>query len=204
MAGLKIKYTKTERARQKKILKVSLRMLPLFEAMEKSLMVTINSIAENIERIEQAIEQNKKEAEPWIAVLSDAWVDVSAYISVNEIITKPTDVAGVRVQQYDRVDFNIAPITEETPLWVDEAVELMQDQLQLIAEIKCLEDQIELLEEELLEVRARVKLFENRRIPNAKTAIRKIGQKLQDDERLMIATAKVVKTKNAEEVKNDY
>jgi UDP-N-acetyl-D-glucosamine dehydrogenase len=54
---------------------------------------------------------------------------------------------------------------------------------------------IELLEEELLEVRARVKLFENRRIPNAKTAIRKIGQRLQDDERLSIATAKVVKTK---------
>mgnify|MGYP006291620459 CR=1 FL=1 len=201
MAGLKIKYTKTERARQKKILKVSLRMLPLFEAMEKSLMVTINAIAEQIERIEQAIEQNKKEAEPWIAVLSDSWIDVSSFISVNEIVTKPTDVAGVRVQQYEKVDFDIAPITEETPLWVDDAIELMQDQLQLIAEIKCLEDQIEVLEEELLEVRARVKLFENRRIPNAKTAIRKIGQKLQDDERLMIATAKVVKTKQAEEVK---
>lgn len=201
MAGLKIKYTKTERARQKKILKVSLRMLPLFEAMEKSLMVTINAIAERIERIEQAIEQNKMEAEPWIAVLSDSRIDVSSFISVNEIITKPTDVAGVRVQQYEKVDFDIAPITEETPLWVDDAIELMQDQLQLIAEIKVLEDQIELLEEELLEVRARVKLFENRRIPNAKTAIRKISQKLQDDERLMIATAKVVKEKQAEEVK---
>ncbi len=200
MAGTKIKYTKTERARQKKILKVSLRMLPLFEAMEKLLMATINSIAENIERIKQAIEQNKKEAEPWIAVVGDSWVDMSSYISVNEIKTKPIDVAGVRVQQFDKVDFNIAPVTDQTPLWVDSAIELMQDQLQLIAEIKCLEIQIELLEEELLEVRARVKLFENRRIPNAKTAIRKIGQKLQDDERLMIATAKVVKTKKAEEV----
>ncbi|MBU1013135.1 MAG: V-type ATP synthase subunit D [Bacteroidetes bacterium] len=201
MAVLKIKYTKTERARQKKILKVSLRMLPLFEAMEKSLMVTINTIAENIERIKEAIEQNKKEAEPWIAVISDSWVDISSYISVNKVITKPVDVAGVRVHQFDKVDFDVAPITDETPLWVDSAVELMQDQLQLLAEIKCLEAQIELLEEELLEVRARIKLFENRRIPNAKTAIRKIGQKLQDDERLMIATAKVVKTKKAEEVK---
>lgn len=200
MAGLKIKYTKTERARQKKILKVSLRMLPLFEAMEKSLMITINAIAENIERIQQAIEQNKKEAEPWIAVLSDSWVDIGSFISVNEVITKPIDVAGVRVQQFEKVDFNIAPVSDQTPLWVDDAIELMQDQLQLIAEIKCLEEQIELLEEELLEVRARVKLFENRRIPNAKTAIRKIGQKLQDDERLMIATAKVMKTKKAEEV----
>jgi V/A-type H+/Na+-transporting ATPase subunit D len=199
MAVLKIKYTKTERARQKKILKVSLRMLPLFEAMEKSLMVTINGIAESIERIKEAIEQNKKEAEPWIAVLSDSWVDVSSYISVNNIITKPVDVAGVRVLQFERVDFDVAPITEETPLWVDSAIELMQDQLQLLAEIQCLQTQIELLEEELMEVRARIKLFENRRIPNAKTAIRKIGQKLQDDERLMIATAKVVKTKNAEE-----
>lgn len=159
MAGTKIKYTKTERARQKKILKVSLRMLPLFEAMEKLLMVTINSIAENIERIKQAIEQNKKEAEPWIAVVGDSWVDMSSYISVNEIKTKPIDVAGVRVQQFDKVDFNIAPVTDQTPLWVDSAIELMQDQLQLIAEIKCLEIQIELLEEELLEVRARVKLL---------------------------------------------
>lgn len=200
MAGLKIKYTKTERARQKKILKVSLRMLPLFEAMEKSLMVTINTISENIERIEQAIEENKKEAKPWIAVLSDSWVDINSFISVNEIITKPTDVAGVRVQQYEKVDFNVAPITDDTPIWVDDAIELIQAQLQLMAEIKCLEEQIEILEEELLEVRARVKLFENRRIPNAKTAIRKIGQKLQDDERLMIATAKVMKTKKAEEV----
>jgi len=200
MAVLKIKYTKTERARQKKTLVVSLRMLPLFDAMGKSLMVTINGIAESIERIKEAIEQNKKDAEPWIAVLSDSWVDVGSYISVNSIITKPVDVAGVRVLQFERVDFDVAPITEETPIWVDSAIELMQDQLQLLAEIQCLQTQIELLEEELMEVRARIKLFENRRIPNAKTAIRKIGQKLQDDERLMIATAKVVKTKKAEEV----
>jgi V/A-type H+/Na+-transporting ATPase subunit D len=199
MAGQKIKYTKTEQARQKKILKVSLRMLPLFEAMEKSLMVTINTIARNIERLEEAIEQNNKEAAPWIAVLSDSWVDINSFITVNKIITKPKDIAGVRVQQYDKVDFSVAPVTDDTPLWVDSAIDLMQDQVQLIAEIKCLKDQIELLEEELLEVRARVKLFENRRIPNAKIAIRKIGQKLQDDERLMIATAKVVKTKKAEE-----
>lgn len=201
MAALKIKYTKTERTRQKKVLKVSLRMLPLFEAMEKLLMVTVNTIAENIERIKEAIEQNKKQAEPWIAVISDPWVDINAYISVNEIITKPVDIAGVRVQQYEKVDFKVAPITADTPLWVDHAIELMQDQLQLLAIKKCLEEQIEILEEELLEVRSRVKLFENRRIPNAKIAIRKIGQKLQDDERLMIATAKVVKTKKAEEVK---
>lgn len=200
MAELKIKYTRTEQAKQKKILKVSLRMLPLFEAMEKSLMVTINTIVDDIERLKRVIELNKIEAESWIAVLSDSWVDASSYVSVKEIITKPTDVAGVRVQQFEKVDFTVSPISDDAPLWVDDAVELMQDQLQLIAEIECLKEQIILLEEELMEVRARVKLFENRRIPNAKTAIRKIGQKLQDDERLMIATAKVVKTTKAEEV----
>jgi V/A-type H+-transporting ATPase subunit D len=199
MAVLKIKYTKTERARQKKILKVSLRMLPLFEAMEKSLMVTIQSIAERIDDIRSDIERNNKEALPWVAVMSDSWVDVSSYISVNKINTKPLDVAGVRVREYDGVDFEVSAVTESTPLWVDDAIELMQKQLQLMAEISCLLDQILLLEEELLEVRARIKLFENRRIPNAQIAIRKIGQKLQDDERLTIATAKVVKTKEKEE-----
>jgi len=200
MAGVKIKYTKTERSRQKKILKVSLRMLPLFEAMEKSLMSTINTIAERIEEIRQMIDKNNKAAEPWVAVMSDSHVDIKSYISVNKIITKHIDVAGVRVDQYESVDFNVMPIQENTPLWVDDAVELMQEQLQLLAEIECLEEQIRLLEEELLDVRARIKLFENRRIPNAKTAIRKIGQKLQDDERLTIATAKVVKTSLKEEV----
>ena len=200
MAVLKIKYTKTERARQKKILKISERMLPLFEAMEKSLMATINTISERIEQIRQTIEQNRKASEPWIAVMSDSWVEIGNFISVNEIITKSVDVAGVRVQQFERVNFNITPTVADTPLWVDDAIELMAEQLQLEAEIKCLEEQIEILEEELLDVRARVKLFENRRIPNAKMAIRKIGQKLQDDERLTIATAKVVKTSKYEEV----
>lgn len=194
MAGVKIKYTKTEQARQKKILKVSMRMLPLFEAMEKSLIATINTISERIEEIRGTIEQNRNRAETWAAVMSDSWVDVNEFISVNKINTKPIDVAGVRVMQYESVDFNVMPVSSDTPLWVDDAIELMQEQLQLLAEIDCLEKQIELLDEELLEVRARVKLFENRRIPNAKTAIRKIGQKLQDDERLTIATAKVVKT----------
>ncbi len=194
MAGVKIKYTKTERARQKKILKVSERMLPLFEAMEKSLMATINTISERIEKIKEEIEKNEKAAEPWIAVMSDSWVNIDEFISVNKIITKSIDVAGVRVQQYEGVDFNVMVINEDTPLWVDDAIALMQEQLQLLAEIDCLKAQIDLLEEELLDVRARVKLFENRRIPNAKMAIRKIGQKLQDDERLTIATAKVVKT----------
>jgi V/A-type H+-transporting ATPase subunit D len=199
MAGVKIKYTKTERARQKKILKVSERMLPLFEAMEKSLMATINTISERIEQIREEIEKNRKKAEPWTAVMSDSWVDINEFISVNKIITKAVDVAGVRVHQYEKVDFNVMPINDITPLWVDDAVELMQEQLQLLAEIECLKEQINLLEEELLDVRARVKLFENRRIPNAKLAIRKIGQKLQDDERLTIATAKVVKTSKLEE-----
>lgn len=194
MAGVKIKYTKTEQARQKKILKVSERMLPLFEAMEKSLMATVNAISERIEDIKEQIERNRKAAEAWLAVMSDSWVDIDEFISVDNIITKAVDVAGVRVQQYEGVDFKVMPINEDTPLWVDDAIVLMQDQLQLRAEIKCLKDQIDLLEEELLDVRARVKLFENRRIPNAKMAIRKIGSKLQDDERLTIATAKVVKT----------
>ncbi|WP_297092331.1 V-type ATP synthase subunit D [uncultured Draconibacterium sp.] len=199
MAGLKIKYTKTERARQKKILKVSERMLPLFEAMEKSLMATINTIAERIDEIREQIENNRKAAEPWTEVMSDSWVNIDEYISVNKIITKAVDVAGVRVQQFVKVDFNVMPMNAETPLWVDDAIELMQEQLQLLAEIECLKEQINLLEDELLDVRARVKLFENRRIPNAKTAIRKIGQKLQDDERLTIATAKVVKTSKQKE-----
>ncbi|MCL3782197.1 V-type ATP synthase subunit D [Prolixibacteraceae bacterium JC049] len=200
MAGIKIKYTKTERARQKKILKVSERMLPLFEAMEKSLMATINTISERIDEIRDQIEKNRKAAEPWTAVMGDSWVNIDEFISVNKIITKPVDVAGVRVQQYEKVDFNLMPMKEETPLWVDDAIELMQEQLQLLAEIDCLKNQIDLLEEELLDVRARVKLFENRRIPNAKMAIRKIGQKLQDDERLTIATAKVVKTSKQGEI----
>lgn len=199
MAGIKIKYTKTERARQKKILKVSERMLPLFEAMEKSLMATINTISERIEQIREEVEKNKKAAEPWIAVMSDSWVNINEYISVNKTITKTIDVAGVRVQQFVKVDFNLMPTGEDTPLWVDDAIELMQAQLQLLAEIECLNEQINLLEEELLDFRARVKLFENRRIPNAKLAIRKIGQKLQDDERLTIATAKVVKTSKEKE-----
>ena len=194
MATIKIKSTKTDRARQKKILKVSERMLPLFEAMEKSLMSTILTIAEKIDEIRKRIEKNQQDAESWIAVMGDDWVNIEEFISVNEVITRPMDVAGIRGQQFDHVDFNELPVHDDTPLWVDDALELMREQLQLLAEIKTLEVQIELLEEELLEVRARVKLFENRRIPNAKMAIRKIGQKLQDDERLTIATAKVMKT----------
>ena len=58
MATMKIKYTKTERARQKKILKVSERMLPLFEAMEKALMTTILSISEKIDEIRDTILRN--------------------------------------------------------------------------------------------------------------------------------------------------
>lgn len=195
MADIKIKYTKTERARQKKILKVSLRMLPLFEAMEKLLTSTINTISEKIEDIKNRIEENNESAKTWIAVFNDFWVDSDELISVNEVITKSINIAGVRVQEFHSVDFNVMEIDEKTPLWVDDAIDLLQDQIKLKAEIECLNKQIELLEEELLEVRARVKLFENRRIPNAKTAIRKIGQRLQDDERLSIATAKVVKTK---------
>lgn len=200
MAGqMKIKYTKTERARQKKILKSSMRMLPLFEAMEKSLMSTINTISDDIERIRQEIKKNELQVQDWLAVFSDSWVDISQFISVNGVVTKPVDVAGVKVQQFESVNFEVAPITENTPLWVNDALEFMKVQLQLLAEIDILLQQIEILEEELSDVRARVKLFEKRRIPNAKIAIRKIGAKLQDDERLSIATAKVMKTKKAQE-----
>ena len=193
-------YTKNELAKQRKILKSSERMLPLFEAMEKLLMVTINTIVDDIERIRGLIYSNEQSVQGWIGVMSDSSVDVRSFISVDRIETKVVEIAGVRVRKFVKVHFDVLPIADATPLWVEDAVELMQDQLQLLAEIDSLKKQIEVLDEELDNARARVKLFEKRRIPEAKEAIKKINERLQDDERLSIAIAKVMKTKKAKGV----
>lgn len=197
MAG-QVKLTKTERSRQRGILKKSLKMLPLFQAMEKQLMVTIQNIEEDISRIREAIRNNEAEAQKWVPVAGDDWADIRSFVTVREVITVPVDIAGVRVQQFKKIDFDIASVADSTPLWVDDALIWVQDQLQLLAEIECLEKQIVLLDDELSDTRSGVKLFENRLIPAAKKIIKRITDKFQDDERLAIGTAKVMKTKKEE------
>ena len=85
-----------------------------------------------------------------------------------------------------------------TPLWVDDAIEVVTDQKTKRTMLEIEQKKLELLQEELAEARRMKNALKEVFIPETMKSIRKIEIYLGDVERLAIGCAKLVKKKKLE------
>jgi V/A-type H+-transporting ATPase subunit D len=83
-----------------------------------------------------------------------------------------------------------------TPTWVDDAMDLLEDLIAVNAEREILQEQRRLIEEELRTTSQRVNLFEKVKIPECKEHIRVIKIFLGDEQTASVARAKLAKSRS--------
>ena len=173
--------------------------LPVFEMKEQQLKEVVQTIENTITRLNQAIATTNEGTKKWVAVMAEETIDLAEIVKVERIITNKREIAGVSIDVFEDLVFEDAEIDFfNTPLWVDMARQVIQEQKTNRTLVEIEERNLELLWEELAEARRMKNALKEVFIPETKDNIRKIEIYLGDVERLAIGCAKLVKKKKEE------
>lgn len=190
----KIKLTKNELKTQKEALKMYQRYLPTLQLKKQQLQTEIRIIDAREKEVRNRREALNQEFDVWIAVFGDKGKFSPDILKAGKPKTSEGNIAGVRIPIFDGVEFqrNFYDLYS-TPLWVDKAVDKMEDMLKLDMEADVLAEQVRLLHAELRTTTQRVNLFEKVKIPETKENIRKITVYLGDQQVSAVVRGKISK-----------
>ncbi len=182
------------------ILKIELKeyntALPVFEMKEQQLKELIQNLREHISNLRMAIKKINQETSSWIAVFAEDVEELEKSVQIKKMHINHKEVAGVKIKEIEKIMLEDIQIdTFQTPLWIDEAIELIKKQKINLAFLKIEEENIHYVEEELNEARRMKNALKEVFIPETNQNIRKIEIYLGDVERLAIGCAKLVKKK---------
>ncbi|HNR67920.1 MAG TPA: V-type ATP synthase subunit D [bacterium] len=191
----KVKLTKNELKRQKDDLARFTRYLPTLELKKKQLLLEINKIQNHIERVVSEIESNDKKVAAWVDVFAEE-VDLEPLIGIEDIKISNGNIAGIEIPIFEEVIFSPVEVDLlHTPLWVDNAVEVLKEQINRRAFLLIAEKQQQIIRNELRITIQRIKLFEEVKIPEARESIRVIQIFLADQQTAEVVRGKIAKSK---------
>ncbi len=191
----KVRLTKNELKLQKDNLKRFTRFLPTLELKKHQLLAEIRKIQVSIERLQAEILQVETEIMPWVDVFS-GHADFTELVRIREIQTSEGNIAGIVIPVLENVVFEEPGYDLfETPLWVDQALPVVFEQIHRHVKLHFTEKQQEIIREELRITIQRIKLFENIKIPEAMENIRVIQIFLGDLRTSEVVRGKIAKAK---------
>ncbi len=194
----KIKLTKNELKKQKDALKRFERYLPTLQLKKQQLQIEVRKIERALREKEEVLERHRSQLMEWIAVLGED-VGLEKLVAVEEIVTSESNIAGVDIPVFEKVNFLPADYDLfVTPVWVDAAVEKLKEMLAAQAEVAVLKEQARLIREELTITTQRVNLFEKVKIPETKENIRVIRIYMGDQQTAAVVRGKISKKKIVE------
>ncbi|MEM0932280.1 MAG: V-type ATP synthase subunit D [Bacteroidota bacterium] len=169
---------------------------PVFEMKEQQLKEMVQVTENHIARLNASISETELKTRAWVSVMAEETVDLSQMVQEEEIITEKREIAGVSIDVFQEVSFSDKKVDLlNTPLWIDAALEVIQDQKIHRILLKMEENNLTILSRELSEARRMKNALKEVFIPDTKENIRKIEIYLGDVERLAIGCAKLVKKK---------
>jgi V/A-type H+-transporting ATPase subunit D len=190
-----VKFTKNELKRQKDNLKRFTRYLPTLELKKQQLLLEIRNIQHRLDTIHAEILQTEAIVRQWADVFAEE-INLAEYVQMKEIKKDTGNIAGIDIPLYCNVvfeerDYDLLSI----PLWVDQGIAVVKDQMQRKVEMSICDQQIHILREELRVTIQRIKLFEEVKIPEARENIRIIQIFIGDQMTAEVVRGKIAKAK---------
>ncbi|MDR1931255.1 MAG: V-type ATP synthase subunit D [Spirochaetales bacterium] len=190
-----IKFTKNELKKQKDGLKRFERYLPTLQLKKQQLQMVIRSVEQQEREKRAAREAAKKRIEAWVELFGETG-DIAGLVKISRLETETGNIAGVDIPVFKAIEYeDISFDLFETPLWFDAGVEALKKLIAFNEELKILQKQVELLNQELRITSQRVNLFEKVKIPETKNNIRKIRIYLGDQQTAAVVRGKIAKKK---------
>jgi len=192
----KLRLNKNALREQNDRLRSLLEFLPTLQLRQRQLQAALGRVHRRREQHAAAWHRRRAEVEPWAPLLRTLAPDAGPYARVQEVVTRPDDVAGVTVPQLDEVRFQPGePSLLATPLGFDDAVAVLRAAARHRAQARVLEQQHELLAQELARTSQRINLYDEVLIPQARRNIRRLRVYLGDQRIAAVCRAKLAKTK---------
>ncbi|MDR3341538.1 MAG: V-type ATP synthase subunit D [Treponema sp.] len=190
----KVKLTKNELKKQKDALKMFRRYLPTLMLKKQQLQAEIRTTELRIKGLREEKERIDESFKTWIGVFGEKGIFIPEVMRISRIKTAQGNIAGVSIPLFQGAEFETAPYDlARTPLWLDRAVEKMQQVFLLDLEAQILEEQRRRLDKELRITTQRVNLFEKIKIPETKGNIKKIQVYLGDQQTSAVVRGKIAK-----------
>ncbi|MFW6368222.1 MAG: V-type ATP synthase subunit D [Spirochaetota bacterium] len=190
-----VKLTKNELKRQNDMLARFRRYLPTLQLKKQQLQMVVRQVEAKMREVARRREELAQNLEPWIAVFGDD-LHLERLLQIERLVTETGNIAGIDIPVFKELEFKIVPYDLYAwPLWVDTGLERLKDLLSHDAELKVLERQYEVLNNELRITSQRVNLFEKVKIPETQENIRKIRIYLGDQQTAAVVRGKISKNK---------
>lgn len=192
-----LKLTKNELRDQQQRLSLFQRYLPTLQLKKAMLQFEVNQAALEIAKKREEFVAARLTAKSFSPLLVDqTGKDLLDYAQIVHVKKHYENVAGAEVPMFDSIVFREADyFLYDTPVWMDQALELVRELVTRREKLKIAEEKKRVLERELREVSIRVNLFEKVLIPRSQDNIKKIRIFLGDQQLSAVAQAKVAKRK---------
>lgn len=200
----KIKLTKTELKTQSDALKRFQRFLPMLLLKKQQLQAEISSIVTRLEEVAAREAAALASLSAWVKLFSETGVKLENLVTVDRVVTDTSNIAGVAIPVFSRIDTTVAEIDLfATPAWFDAAALMLVSILSLKAERIVLERQHELVTAELRTTSQRVNLFEKVKIPECREHIRVIKIAIGDAQTASVTRGKIAKGRHRQAAEED-
>jgi V/A-type H+-transporting ATPase subunit D len=190
----KIRLTKNELKKQRDSLSMYQRYLPTLMLKKQQLQGEIRVTELRIKELMEQKDLLDEALKAWVGVFGETGFFTPDIVSISSLNTSMGNIAGVAIPIFQGAEFTVQPYDlARMPLWLDAAVEKMQQIVLLDLEAGVLEEQRKRLDQELRITTQRVNLFEKIKIPETKANIKKINVYLGDQQTAAVIRGKIAK-----------
>ena len=195
MAG-KLRKTNPELLLQRRALARYQRFLPTLLLKKRLIQGEIVRARQERAELQARIERRLEEIDRWLGAFGESLPGpITRLVTVTGVRTGERNVAGIRLQVLQEVEFRVAPYSlTATPSWVEAGIDFVKMLLETRESLR-LSIMGELaLDLELRKVTQRVNLFEKVMIPKARENIRVIRIALAEEQTAGVGRAKIAKS----------
>lgn len=172
------------------------RFLPSLDLKRQQLLVEFKTAEKALKARQAEIDELLASLEGLLALLGASTMDLSSYVTVKNAEIGEENVIGVKLPAVRKVEFSLAEYsTLAKPFWVDTLVEYLQKISELRIREQVERERVRRLDEAVRKITQRVNLFEKVLIPTAQSNILRIRIYLGDAERAAVVRSKIVKAK---------
>ncbi len=182
-------------------LKTFQRFLPSLDLKRQQLMVEFKHAQRVLEATREEINELMASLEGLLELLGATTMDLSNYVKVRAVVIDEENMVGVRLPVLRDVECGVEEYsTLAKPFWVDTLVEYLQKMSTLRIREQVEQERVSRLDEAVRKITQRVNLFEKVLIPTAQKNIHRICIYLGDAERAGVVRSKLVKAKRQRKV----
>jgi V/A-type H+-transporting ATPase subunit D len=194
----KLALNKSTLNRERQRLKSFRQFVPALDLKRKQILAARMKSRRVLEQLRQEEKQINTSVAAQIPMLAETRLDLNSLIRIQRVEQHLDNLVGIELPRLVRVELDKAQYSRlAMPQWVDRAIDLLGQMLELKVRQQIERVRLERLDEALQKTTQRLNLFDKVLIPRTESNIRRIRIALSDAERAGVVRAKIAKGKRA-------